>query len=154
MSFNIPENNIAELEAQINAFRFKNSELEVKVLEFQTNITGLKTSHQLLSKKAEWFETELAMSKHHCALLKNTVYGKRSEKSKDSYTGQMSLLFNEAEAYAEDEEDKVDSESKQNRLSLGHIEKVGARGYQKIYRAKELYTSWKKKNCNVNAVPS
>jgi transposase len=98
------ENNIAELEAQINALKFKNSKLEVNALE-------LKTSNQLLSKKAEWLETELAMSKHHCALLKNSIYGKSSEKSNHSHAEQMSLLFNEAEAYAKDEEDKVDSES-------------------------------------------
>jgi hypothetical protein len=41
MNPKIAENNIAELEVQINA---------------------LKISNQLLSKKADWLETELAMS--------------------------------------------------------------------------------------------
>jgi len=72
MNPKIAENNIAELEVQINA---------------------LKISNQLLSKKADWLETELAMSKHHCALLKNSIYGKSSEKSKDSHAEQMSLLY-------------------------------------------------------------
>ena len=45
MNPKIVENNIAELEAQINALKFKNSKLEVNVIE-------LKTSNQLLSKKA------------------------------------------------------------------------------------------------------
>ena len=112
MNFKITENNIAELEAQINALKFKNSKLEVNALELQTNVIELKTSNQLLSKKAEWLETELAMSKHHCALLKNSIYGKSSEKSNHSHTEQMSLLFNEAEAYAKDEEDNVASEPK------------------------------------------
>ena len=40
------KNNIAELEAQVNALKFKNSELEVNIVE-------LKTSNQSLSKKAE-----------------------------------------------------------------------------------------------------
>ena len=83
MNSKIIENNISELEAQINALKFKNSELEVNVVE-------LKTSNQSLSKKLEWLETELAMSKHYCALLKNYIYGKRSEKSKVSHAEQMS----------------------------------------------------------------
>ena len=53
------KNNIEELEARINALKLKNSELQ--------------TSNQLLSKKAEWLETELVMSKHYCALLKNSA---------------------------------------------------------------------------------
>ena len=106
MNSKILENNIAELEAQINALKFKNSELEVNVVKLQTN-------NQTLSKKAEWLETELAMSKHHCALLKNAIYGKRSEKkAKTAHTEQMSLLFNEAEAYANDEDDKAEAEQK------------------------------------------
>lgn len=95
MNSKILENNIAELEAQINALKFKNSELEV-------NVVKLKTNNQTLSKKAEWLETELAMSKHHCALLKNAIYGKRSEKAKTAHTEQMSLLFNEAEGRIKD----------------------------------------------------
>ena len=54
MNSTIFKNNIAELEARINTLESKNSEL--------------KTSNQLLSKKAEWLETELAMSQHYCAL--------------------------------------------------------------------------------------
>ena len=53
------------------------------------------------NKKTECLEIELASSKHNCELLKNVVYGKRSEKHKDSYMQQMSFLFNEAEEYAE-----------------------------------------------------
>jgi len=111
MKFQISENNSADLEAQINALKCKNSALEVKALELQTDVVELQTSNQSLSKKAEWLETELAMSQHHCALLKNTIYGKRSEKSKDSHANQMSLLFNEAETYAKEEE-KVESLNK------------------------------------------
>ncbi len=76
MNSTIFKNNIAELEARINTLESKNSEL--------------KTSNQLLSKKAEWLETELVMSKHYCALLKNSIYGKRSEKSKTSHAEQRS----------------------------------------------------------------
>jgi len=100
------ENNIAKLEAQINALQTENSELG-------SNISELQTNNQLLSKKAEWLETERASLEHHCALLKNAIYGKRSEKSKDSHAEQMSLLFNEAETYAKDEEDKVEPEAEQ-----------------------------------------
>ena len=115
------KSNIAELEAQVNALKFKNSELEVNIVE-------LKTSNKSLSKKAEWLETELAMSKHYCALLKNSIYGKRSEKSRVSHIEQMSLLFNEAETYAQDEEDPVASEDKQKALKPGTHKKGGRKG--------------------------
>jgi len=45
MNVKSSENNIAKLEAQINALQTENSELE--------------TNNQLLSKKAEWLETLL-----------------------------------------------------------------------------------------------
>ena len=118
------KSNIAELEAQVNALKFKNSELEVNIVE-------LKTSNKSLSKKAEWLETELAMSKHYCALLKNSIYGKRSEKSRVSHIEQMSLLFNEAETYAQDEEDPVASEDKQKALKPGTHKKGGRKGLPK-----------------------
>ena len=54
MNSTIFKNSIAELEARINTLESKNSEL--------------KTSNQLLSKKAEWLETELAMSQHYGSL--------------------------------------------------------------------------------------
>lgn len=38
MSSKIIENNISELEAQINALKFKNSELEVNVEELKTQV--------------------------------------------------------------------------------------------------------------------
>ena len=117
MTSKILENNIAELEAQINALKLKNSELN--------------TSNKLLSKKTEWLETELAMSKHYCALLKNSIYGKRSEKFKVSHTEQMSLLFNEAETYAQDEEESVASESKQKPLKPGAHKQGGRKGLPK-----------------------
>lgn len=115
MNSTIFKNNIAELEAQINALKLKNSELQA--------------NNQSLSKKAEWLETELAMSKHYCALLKNSIYGKRSEKSKASHTEQMSLLFNEAETYAKDEE--VESESDQKPPKSGAHKKGGRKGLPK-----------------------
>ena len=111
------KNNIAELEARIKALKLKNSELQA--------------SNQLLSKKAEWLETELAMSKHYCALLKNSIYGKRSEKSKASHTEQMSLLFNEAETYAQDEEEPVASESEPKLSKPGTHKKGGRKGLPK-----------------------
>ncbi len=85
MNPTIFKSNIAELEGQINALKFKNSELEVNIVE-------LKTSNKSLSKKAEWLETELVMSKHYCALLKNSIYGKRSEKSKVSHRKHLKYL--------------------------------------------------------------
>ncbi len=115
------KSNIAELEAQVNALKFKNSELEVNIVE-------LKTSNKSLSKKAEWLEAELAMSTHYCALLKNSIYGKRSEKSKTSHAEQMSLLFNEAETYAQDEEEPVASEDKQKVPKPGTHKKGGRKG--------------------------
>ena len=124
MNPTIFKSNIAELEGQINALKFKNSELEVNIVE-------LKTSNKSLSKKAEWLETELAMSKHYCALLKNSIYGKRSEKSKVSHTEQMSLLFNEAETYAQDEEEPVASESEQKNPKPGTHKKGGRKGLPK-----------------------
>jgi hypothetical protein len=60
------QDNIKELEAKIQALIFENKDL--------------KTTNQSLSKKAEWLETELAISKHNCTLLKNAIYGKQSEK--------------------------------------------------------------------------
>ena len=137
MSFKIAENDIAELEAQINALKFKNSELE-------TNVIELKTNNQSLSKKAEWLETELAMSKHHCALLKNAIYGKRSEKSKNSHTEQMSLLFNEAEAYAKNEEDKVELESAQKPAKPGTHKKGGRKGLPKDLPREKIIHELKK----------
>ena len=50
MNSTIFKNNIAELETQINALMFKNSELEVNALKLQTSVVELKTSNQLLSK--------------------------------------------------------------------------------------------------------
>ena len=120
MNSTIFKNNIAELEARINTLESKNSEL--------------KTSNQLLSKKAEWLETELVMSKHYCALLKNSIYGKRSEKSKTSHAEQMSLLFNEAETYAQDEEEPVASESEQKNPKPGAHKKGGRKGLPKDLR--------------------
>jgi transposase len=131
MSSTIFKNNIAELEGKINALKFKNSELKINALRLRTNVLELKTSNQLLSKKAEWLETELAMSKHYCALLKNSIYGKRSEKSKVSHTEQMSLLFNEAETYAQDEEEPVASEDKQKAPKPGAHKKGGRKGLPK-----------------------
>lgn len=78
--------NIEELNAKIHALMFENK--------------GLKNTNHNLTKKAEWLEIELASSKHQCELLKNVVYGKRSERHKESYTEQMSFFFNEAEEYA------------------------------------------------------
>jgi transposase len=124
MNPTIFKSNIAELEGQINALKFKNSELEVNIVE-------LKTSNKSLSKKAEWLETELVMSKHYCALLKNSIYGKRSEKSKTSHAEQMSLLFNEAETYAQDEEEPVASESEPKALKPGTHKKGGRKGLPK-----------------------
>ena len=107
------QDNIKELEAKIQALIFENKDL--------------KTTNQSLSKKAEWLETELAISKHNCTLLKNAIYGKQSEKLKNSYTDQMSFLFNEAEIYAqvtselldqEEESSKVQSLNKAGRKAL------------------------------------
>lgn len=68
------QDNIKELEAKIQALIFENKDL--------------KTTNQSLFKKAEWLETELAISKHNCTLLKNAIYSKQSEKLKNSYTSQ------------------------------------------------------------------
>ena len=148
------KNNISELEEQINALKFKNSELEVNISELEeqinalkfknseleVNIVELKTSNKSLSKKAEWLETELSMSKHYCALLKNSIYGKRSEKSKVSHTEQMSLLFNEAETYAQDEEDPVASEVSVNFPALYDSAKsLASMLYGRIARNSSLF---------------
>jgi len=138
MNSKISENNIAELEEQINALKLKNSDLEINALKLQTNVVELKTSNQSLSKKAEWLETELAMSKHYCALLKNSIYGKRSEKSKVSHVEQMSLLFNEAETYAQDEEEPVASESEQKNPKPGTHKKGGRKGLPKDLPRKKI----------------
>ena len=84
----------------------------------------LKTTNQSLSKKAEWLETELAISKHNCALLKNAIYGKQSEKLKNSYTDQMSFLFNEAEIYAQVTSEPLDQEEESSKVqSLNKAER-------------------------------
>ena len=65
------QDNISKLEEQIQALIIENN--------------GLKTNNQSLSKEAEWLKIELAMSKYHCALLKHSIFGKSSEKSKASH---------------------------------------------------------------------
>ena len=137
MNFKVLENKTAELEAQIHALKLKNSELEV-------NAVKLQSANQSLSKKAEWLETELAMSKHYCALLKNTIYGKRSEKSKDSHVEQMSLLFNEAETYANEEEDKVQSEATPKASKPGVHSKGGRKGLPKDLPREKIIHKLKK----------
>ena len=47
------------------------------------------------------------MSKYNCALLKHSIFGKSSEKSRASHVDQMSFLFNEAETYAKPEIQEV-----------------------------------------------
>ena len=96
------QDNIKELEAKIQALIFENKDL--------------KTTNQSLSKKAEWLETELAISKHNCTLLKNAIYGKQSEKLKNSYTDQMSFLFNEAEIYAQVTSEPLDQEEESSKV--------------------------------------
>ncbi len=137
MVFRIPEDNTAKLEAQINALKSKNSEL-------RTNVIELQTSNQSLSKKAEWLETELAISKHHCALLKNTIFGKRTEKSKDSHAEQMSLLFNEAESYAKDEGDAVESKVEQKSDKPVSHKKGGRKALPKELPRKRIIHELKK----------
>lgn len=87
------QDNISKLEEQIQALIIENN--------------GLKTNNQSLSKEAEWLKIELAMSKYHCALLKHSIFGKSSEKSRASHVDQMSFLFNEAETYAKPEIQEV-----------------------------------------------
>ena len=94
------QDNISKLEKQIQALIIENNALK-------TNLSDLKTNNQSLSKEAEWLKIELAMSKYHCALLKHSIFGKSSEKSKVSHVDQMSFLFNEAETYAKPEIQEV-----------------------------------------------
>ena len=132
MSSIIFKSNIKELEVRINALESKNSKLQI--------------SNQLLSKKAEWLETELAMSKHYCALLKNSIYGKRSEKSKTSHTEQMSLLFNEAETYAQDEEEGVGLEPDQKPPKPGAHKKGGRKRLPKELPREKIIHELKKED--------
>lgn len=101
--------NIRELNARIQALLFENNDLKTNLSDLKTNLSGLNTTNELLSAKAEWLATELAISKHHCELLKKAIYGKRSEKTKNSYVEQMSLLFDEAEAYAQEADSSIDN---------------------------------------------
>lgn len=87
------QDNISKLEEQIQALIIENN--------------ALKTNNQSLSKEAEWLKIELAMSKYNCALLKHSIFGKSSEKSRASHVDQMSFLFNEAETYAKPEIQEV-----------------------------------------------
>jgi len=105
--------NIEELNAKIQALIFENEDLK-------TNLSSIKDTNQYLTKKAEWLEIELASSKHNCELLKNVVYGKRSEKHKESYMQQMSFLFNEAEEYAKLDESKTDKEEESSSSAKKH----------------------------------
>lgn len=73
------QDNISKLEEQIQALIIENN--------------ALKTNNQSLSKEAEWLKIELAMSKYNCALLKHSIFGKSSEKSRASHVDQMSFLF-------------------------------------------------------------
>ena len=139
----ISEQNTAKLERQINA-------LQANALELQTDILELQTSNQSLSKKAEWLETELAMSKHHCALLKNAIYGKRSEKSKDSHVEQMSMLFNEAEAFAKGEEGRSESGSEQKPAKPDAHKKGGRKGLPKDLPRKRIIHELKKEELQCN----
>ena len=69
---------------------------------------NLSINQQLLHKKAEWLEAELAIAKHNQSLLRSALYGKKSEKYKESYNDQMSFMFNEAEEYAQALDEDVD----------------------------------------------
>ena len=93
MQVSNPQDNISKLEEQIQALIIENN--------------ALKTNNQSLSKEAEWLKIELAMSKYNCALLKHSIFGKSSEKSRASHVDQMSFLFNEAETYAKPEIQEV-----------------------------------------------
>ena len=101
MQVSNPTENVKELNAKIQALIFENKDLK-------TNLSSVKNANHNLEKKAEWLEIELASSKHQCELLKNVVYGKRSERHKESYTEQMSFLFNEAEEYAKLDEPEIE----------------------------------------------
>ena len=80
-------------------FRSNIAELEGKVCSLEFENTDLKSSLCDAVKKSEVLECELASYKQKYALLRHTVYGKKSETIKAN-SEQMSLLFDEAEVSA------------------------------------------------------
>ena len=99
------------LGADNKTLSMSNQVLSLDIKDLLVNNQNLSINQQLLTKKAEWLEAELAIAKHNQSLLRSALYGKKSEKFKESYTDQMSFMFNEAEEYAPGLDEDVDDEA-------------------------------------------
>ena len=72
-------------------------EKEVKLLE-ENKKSNIKIESQAI---------ELEKLKHYVKLLKDAIYGKKSEKLDSEAIRQLGLLFNEAEGHSEDEQEEL-----------------------------------------------
>ena len=60
-----------------------------------------------LNIKIESQAIEIEKLKHYVKLLKDAIYGKKSEKLDKEAIKQLGLLFNEAEGYSEEEQEEL-----------------------------------------------
>lgn len=80
------------------SFNQKIIDLEAQNQDLSVLIKNLNSLNQDLSTQNKTHQEEIVYLKHNIALMKQALYGKKSEKT-ESVESQMSFLFNEAEAF-------------------------------------------------------
>jgi len=73
-----------------------NIKIEAQAIELETQAIELETQ-----------AIELEKLKHYVKILKDAIYGKKSEKLDSEAIRQLGLLFNEAEGHSEDEQEEL-----------------------------------------------
>jgi hypothetical protein len=80
-----------------------NIKIEAQAIELETQAIELETQAIELETQA----IELEKLKHYVKILKDAIYGKKSEKLDSEAIRQLGLLFNEAEGHSEDEQEEL-----------------------------------------------
>ncbi len=83
-------------------------EKEVELLE-ENKKSNIKIESQAIELESQAIELEKL--KHYVKLLKDVIYGKKSEKLSSEAIKQLGLLFNEAEGHSEDEQEELPIEA-------------------------------------------
>ena len=79
-------------------------EEKVELLE-ENKKSNIKIEAQAIELETQAIELEKL--KHYVKILKDAIYGKKSEKLDSEAIRQLGLLFNEAEGHSEDEQEEL-----------------------------------------------
>ncbi len=111
---------LSKLESEI--IHLKNDNLNLQ----NANVTLTKDTDELKSTN-EVLTSELAIKDQQIAMLKQAIFGKKSEKAKAVCEKQLSFLFDEAEVSSDKKEDNGDLESEDEYEDISFRRKKGGR---------------------------